>query len=403
MTGVNRMQIVFVAPFGLREKTTVWARTIPMARGLKRLGHQVTVLIPPWDSPQDAGSAWDEAGVRVVNLRLSGGLPAIVLRLLGQIRAHRPDVVHVVKPRAYSGIVQWLLWYGRSLGGTGIRVVLDADDWEQAWAPIAGYSTWLARFLAWQEEWGIRHADGVTVASRWLEQRVRQANAGMPVLYLPNGIVEPEGGVPLSEVAKPHEATSETTVLWFSRFVEVDPDWMATFWAALQRVRANVRLVVAGRGLQPERESIFRQRLESVTQEPARMDWLGYIEPSNLASMYAEANCAIFPAANVPLNQAKCSVRLATTLLHGVPVVASAVGEQAAYGADGAAFLVPADASPEEFALAVERVAVDPAQGQTLSRGARDRLLRHYDWEQLAKKLNGFYARILENSPGQDK
>lgn len=397
MTGVNGMRIVFVAPFGLRKKTTVWARTFPMARALVRQGHQATVLIPPWDSPQDAGRSWDEGGVRVVNVELSGGLPSIVLRLLNQIRAQRPHIVHVVKPRAYSGIVQWLLWYGRRLGGEGVRVVLDADDWEQAWAPIAGYSPWMAHFLAWQEEWGIRHADGVTVASQWLEQRVHLAKPGMPVLYLPNGIVEPEKDRPLSEVAGPGDATPEATVLWFSRFVEIDPDWMAAFWTALQEMSANVRLIVAGRALQPERESVFRQRLVSATQGPARLDWLGFVEPSELASMYAAADCAIFPAANVPLNQAKCSVRLATTLLNGVPVVASAVGEQTMYGADGAACLVPADASPEEFALAVARVVVDPAQRQTLSHEARERLLRHYDWGQLVQQLNDFYTRIGAN------
>jgi hypothetical protein len=65
-----------------------------------------------------------------------------------------------------------------------------------------------------------------------------------------------------------------------------------------------------------------------------------------LPSLYPHIGCAIFPAQPTVLQQAKCSVRLATTLLSGVPVVASAVGEQAAYGAEGAANLVPAGALP---------------------------------------------------------
>src|SRR5215204_198577 len=121
------MKIVFVAPFGLKHKTTVWARTLPMAQSLVTMGHQATILIPPWDSPEDAGKTEIIGGVRVEQLSLAGGLLGTLRRLLKRIQELAPDIVHIVKPRAHAGLVQWWLWYRRPIQA---KVVLDVDDWE---------------------------------------------------------------------------------------------------------------------------------------------------------------------------------------------------------------------------------------------------------------------------------
>ncbi len=62
MTEPNR-RLCFVAPFGLRQKTTIWARTLPLAQQLVARGWSATIVIPPWDSPQDSGRRWTEQGV----------------------------------------------------------------------------------------------------------------------------------------------------------------------------------------------------------------------------------------------------------------------------------------------------------------------------------------------------
>jgi glycosyltransferase involved in cell wall biosynthesis len=383
------MNITFIAPFGLGQKTTVWARTLPLARHLVGRGYRVSVLIPPWDTPADAGRVWDDGGVRVVNVDLRGGLPLVTARLLAQIRAIQPDIVHIVKPRAYAGIVQWILWQRRRFGGTWPRLLLDVDDWEQSWSLIGGYATWTARFLDWQENWGITHADAVTAASRWLEETVQRLTPGTPVLYLPNGIAPPDPAV--RRVCC--EPRGKSTVLLFSRFVEVEPEWMGAFWRALRGIYPEVELLVAGKALQPHREDRFHAALDTV----GNVRWLGYIEPQALSDLYASVDCVIFPAADLPLNQAKCSVRLASTLLRGVPVVASAVGEQVHYGAGGAARMAPADATPEQFAAVVADLLAAPADQRMLAETARQRLLSEYDWAMLCDQLVGFYEQVAES------
>ena len=382
-------RVCFVAPFGLRQKTTIWARTLPLARELVARGWAATILIPPWDSPQDSGRRWVEDGVELVNVALGGGTPAVVRRLLHEIDRIQPAIVHVVKPRAHAGLVQWWLWQRGRLGSSRPALVLDTDDWEQAWAPVNGYAPLLARFLAWQEEWGIRHADGITAASRWLVERAQAAAPRIPRRYLPNGVTPPAPG------DLHWQPQDQRDVLFFSRFVEVSPAWLALFAQVLHEVAPGARLLVAGTPVQPGLDDAYRRALAALAPGSATpVEWLGYVQLEDLAAIYARAGCAIFPADAVPLQQAKCSVRLATTLLAGMPVVASAVGEQAAYGAEGTARLVPAGATPRAFAAEVATVLAAPAEQAALSRQAHARLLQRYDWALLAAQLDTFYRQI---------
>jgi glycosyltransferase involved in cell wall biosynthesis len=390
MTG---RRIVFVAPFGLRQKSTVWARTLPMASCLTALGHTVSILIPPWDSPQDAGRAWRQAGVEVVNVSLRGSLPAVLLRMLAHVDAMRPDIVHIVKPRAHAGLIQWRLWQRRRRCANP-RIFLDADDWEQAWNPVNRYSPPLARFLTWQENWGIRHADGITAASRWLFDHIQAAAPHTPILYLPNGLEPPASALPA-------RSGRSGQVLFFTRFLEIPPRWLADFWHALRRLVPSAQLLIAGRGFRPEHEASFRAALDTLpvsAGDTASITWLGYLPPASLPELYARVDCAIFPAEPVPLLQAKCSVRLATTLLYGTPVVASAVGEQAAYGAAGAMTLLDPAAMPDQFAAAVAAILADPERHRQIAAAARPRLLAAYDWHRLVSRLDALYTQVAGRS-----
>lgn len=376
-------KILFVAPFGLGHKTTVWARTLPLARELVDHGNDVTILIPPWDTPQDSGRSWIEDDVHVVNVDLRGGILLVFWRMIRVINRLQPHIVHIVKPRAHAGLVQWWLWQRRRLLGKGPRILLDVDDWEQAWAAINHYHPLVARFLAWQEEWGIRHADGVTAASHWLVNRVRHYTPTTPVCYLPNGVTEP--------AVIPAKVRPSKQILFYSRYVEVQPAWLAEFWCALHAEEPEATLTVFGDAFDSALPALFQQVMqEQCLSASTKVTWLGY--DSNLVeSLYAESGVVIFPSDKSPLHEAKCSVRLATTLLRGVPVVASAVGEQQFYGAGGAAALAPADATPVAFTALVRHVLADPQTRLREQENAKPRLLREYSWEKLGAELAAFY------------
>src|SRR5512136_2716469 len=199
------MRISIIGPFGLRPKGTMLVRALPMARALAARGHAVRVILPPWDYPQDAGCKLQEAGVEVENIELPAGVPGwfhvgvmrrLVERALG------------FKPKAYAGLAAWWLWRMKRAGRVKARLIVDTDDWEGAggWndlssrqssaasrqsAAMSGQYSWAQKkMFAWQEQWGLTHNDGVTVASRALQSIVWSLGANPErVTYVPNGVV----------------------------------------------------------------------------------------------------------------------------------------------------------------------------------------------------------------------
>ena len=188
------MRIAFVAPFGLRGKGTTRARVLPLARELARRGHTVAVFVPPYDSPEDSGRRWVDESVDVINIALPGlgqGGAAWHLwlgwRLFRAVRAWRPDVAHVFKPKGPSGLAGALLWTTRRrtkdarTNGVSESVVHPSSVSSTPTtgkAPAAGTMTrapatrpFQRRFFAWQERYGLSHADAWTVTSECLRQR----------------------------------------------------------------------------------------------------------------------------------------------------------------------------------------------------------------------------------------
>ena len=118
----------------------------------------------------------------------------------------QPDVVHCFKPKGPAGLAAWVL---DRKPGWRVPLVMDADDWEIGWNPVAGYPLLWRSFFRWQEHWGLRRADAVTAASRWLvsyasglrndESQAADSN-DRGVYYLPNG-VDP---VPVVPAPKPN-------------------------------------------------------------------------------------------------------------------------------------------------------------------------------------------------------
>jgi len=266
------MRIAFVAPFGLRAKGTTRARALPLARALAARGHAMALFVPPYDSPNDSGKSWAEDGVDVVNSplpRSSVGLQALAhlrlaWRLLRAVLRWEPDVVHVFKPKGPSGLVGAALWlmgqardagtHRASLWGWRPSLVVDSDDWEGTggWNddPRAAYSFPERRFFAWQERYGLSHADAWTVTSACLRDRaVRFGADPARVFVLPNGvpansIFSPVTDLLLAEdMSRPSTISHLPTAVLYTRFAGVRAEDVAAIWT-------KVRTIVPGRASQ---------------------------------------------------------------------------------------------------------------------------------------------------------
>lgn len=382
------MRIVFVAPFGMGQKTTVWARILPLATQLVLDVHKVQLVVPPWDCPEEGGTVLHHQGVPIHRVSIRGGLGPTLLRMQRHIQAFRADVIHIVKPRAHAGLCQFLaVWQRRLTLGTRPLLLLDADDWEQAWTPQLRAGPVPARFLAWQEEWGLRHCDGVTVASQWLWRRVQAYAPRVPRLYLPNGSDPQEQGRASVSPARP-------VILWITRFVETTPAWMADFWTALRKGLPGCRLWVVGAPIQTGLDLAFRNALQADTQGALDIEWMGYVERDRLKDLYARASCTIAPARESAANLAKCSVRMLDSVHFGLHCIASRVGEQTRFGQLPHVSLVSSTATAAEFAAAVARAV--RRQGQMPQPYAHQDIVPA--WSMLAHHLAQFYRHLHGHS-----
>lgn len=400
------MRIVMLGPFGLHPKGTMQARALPAARALARCGHAVTILMPPWHTPAEAGRRWrDEAsGVQLEYLEL-GALkwPVVGHVLLGTRMARRamalgPDVVHAFKPKAYSGLAALALRSRRRFRGTP-PLVLDTDDWEGpgGWNDLEPYSPAQRRVFAWQEKWGLRHSDAVTVASRALQTLVWSVGVKpASVHYLPNAMEKAAiEGFSHSQRAR-RSGPRAPTILLYTRFFEFDLVRPLEVLAQVRNERANARLIVAGRGLFGE-----EARFEELARERGlgeAVEYLGWIEPDALAGLVADADLALYPFDDTLVNRTKSSVKLLELMAAGAPIVAEAVGQNTeVIGNTDAGWLVsPGDT--EMMARAALELIARPDRRRAMSQAARTRVAERYCWDEQIEVLEATYESIAAGS-----
>jgi glycosyltransferase involved in cell wall biosynthesis len=408
------MNVVMVGPFGMHPRGTMSVRALPMAKALAARGHGVTMLLPPWQHPEDAGKQWEESSVLVENIDLPVRVPIFFhlltgLRLARRTLALHPEAVHLFKPKAYSGLAHWLLT--KLPRKHRPRLVVDTDDWEGpgGWNEIGGYTSAQRRFFAWQERWGLTHADAVTVASRALESLVWAM--GVPparVFYVPNGVArEQEAEGRRQEAREEQVLRPASCILLYTRFFEFP---VSRVIEVLRRVRERVpgaQLLIVGKGLFGEEEVLFRlaekhgltiaNHESEITNHVLRfthdITYFGWVPPETLPAYFAQATLAIYPFDDTLVNRCKCAVKLLDLLAAGVPVVAEAVGQNRETIRHGETGWLVEPGDVEAFAGAVTRLLEDAPLREKLGQAARRDVQERFAWDRLVEKVEQAYSR----------
>ncbi|MEA3307919.1 MAG: glycosyltransferase family 4 protein [Chloroflexota bacterium] len=391
------MKIVMLGPFGLRPRGTMSVRALPLARALVKRGHVVTMLLPPWQNPEDAGRSWVDAGVRIENLSLPARVPGWFHLRLATALARRacelqPDLVYAFKPKAYAGLAHWLLAHFSTL-----PVIVDTDDWEGpgGWNDLNPYPRLLKWFFVWQERWGLRRAAAVTVASRALQTLTwAQGVAPERVHYLPNGVIARPAAS-----ASAYETSPRPTLLLYTRFFEYK---VTRLWRIVVRVKAarpDMRLWVVGKGFFAEEQLLLQLAREAgwrVTEKtpPAPMDdliYAGLAPAAALPAHFAQADVALYPFDDTLINRTKCPVKLLDLLAAGIPVVAEAVGEiPQMICAEETGILVP-PGDDEAFTAALLALLDDEPRCLALGARAAADVRARFSWDQLAARVESVF------------
>jgi glycosyltransferase involved in cell wall biosynthesis len=396
------MRIVLVGPFAMQPKRTMAVRALPLAKALAARGHEVLLLLPPWDSPQDAGREWLDEGVSIRNVRLPPPVPLLrhwllTWRLLRAALRHRPDVIHCFKPKAYAGLTAWAVWQLKRWGQLRVRLVVDADDWEGAggWNELERYP-WLQKwFFAWQERWGLTHNDALTVASRALQTICW--SLGVPrarVCYLPNGWWPEDNARPeidAAQLRREYGLGDGPVALLYTRFFEFRLERALDIMQGVLAEMPQARWLIVGKGLFGEEDRfISMAQSRGLAQQ---LTYVGWVPPQHLSAYFQLAQAAIYPFDDTLINRCKCAVKLVDLLAAGVPVVADAVGQNAEYIEHGRSGILVAPGDSEAFSTSVVRLLGDPGLGRSLGSAARERMRSEFAWQRLVERAERAYGQ----------
>lgn len=396
------MNIVMLAPFAMSPKATVSTRMLPMASALARRGHGVTILIPPYDHPDDAGARYDVAGVRVENAHLGPamagvGMLALAGRLARRARALRPDVLYVFKPTGPGALAAGFL-----LRAGLRRFALDNDDWEGrgGWLDVNPYPALHKLVLGAQERATLRAAAVVTCASDVLAGRTRAFRRGDgDVLVLPNGPDTSLLHIAADAAARRADTRARLgwgahTVLIYAGTVPLNHDLDVAVRAigalspALNPAGLRVVFVVTGAGVPSLRAQ--------VAAEPGvaeRASFHGFLPHDELVAWLAAADVALYPYRDTNINRAKCSGKVIDYMAAGLPMVLSDVGMNRVYVEHGRSGLLTPPGDATAFGQALEWLIRRPDQARAMGLAAKARLWDHFDWDRRAPALEAALSR----------
>ena len=372
---------------------------MPMARAMCARGHEVLVVVPAYDDPRACCHRWDDAGVEVQVLprpraaTLPGvgeGLAQISLArsCLKVVGGWCPDIVHVFKPKAVSGLVQTMLWWQHDRPG----IVLDSDDWEgrTGWGVNETYTWWQREAIERQETWGLRACDARTAASALLAERhgtgpsVRIVNGYDAATYASWRLPERR----LCRDAKPR-------ILIYTRFYDFSHEgWSRLILGGLRAIPGS-QMAIVGAG---SRSPIDRILGEAAALGLAgRIHVHGWVRFELLPDVFQTCDIALMPFADTVANQAKCSVRYMDLMVAGLPIIASPVGESGTYVRDGETGYLAEDDSAEALVAAAVRAVDDPARSTVADRaGAYAK--GDLNWHRLTRPLESLYVSAMASS-----
>jgi glycosyltransferase involved in cell wall biosynthesis len=381
------MRIVMIAPFAFQPKATVNARTFPMAQALVDRGHQVRILVPPYDHLTESGQELERHGVRITSLKMER-VHALTPLFAAQRMAHlaqqeHPDVVHVFKPVGYAALSGMML----SLF-TGVPLITDSDDWEGTggWNSINPYPWHWRQVFDFQERWLPRHSQAVTVASRTLESQMWGLGISPEkVFYVPNcpsrEFAEGGAGVRKADRARVRETLGigdAPMAIYVGHITRGDDlDLAIEAFSILQDELTSARLVLVGTG-----DGL--DRLRAMVAQRGLCDsvvFAGWVDHLDVPAYLAAADAAIYPYRDSLVHRAKCSIKILEYMAMGKAIVTHRVGQNTEYLENAKSGILAEPGSVTEFAAGLYAVLADRRLAQRLGAEAKRRIDQHFSWQ----------------------
>jgi glycosyltransferase involved in cell wall biosynthesis len=405
------MRIVFLSTLSLTYASFI-GRVFPLARALRRVGHDVRIVTLHHDWPGRAfvDVVYGEVPIHYVGPMHVRGLGdarrqlrgfalfwagAVATLQLARYALRRPaDLFHVWKPHPFNGLAGLLAARLR-----GRPVVVDCDDYEAESSRFSG--PWQQRTVRLFEDGLPRWAGTATANTRFWTTRLVETLRLPPerVAYLPNG-VDPERFAPPGPAAVERlrrdlglEGKAVAVYVGILSLAGHPLDLLLEAFARVARALPRAHLLWVGGG---EDGAALRRRADELGLG-ARMTFAGVVPPEEVAAYYRLGQCAVDPVRDDVHARARCPLKVLESMACGVPVVTGDVGDRRELLGDGPAGLLVRPGDAAALAAGIQELLTDAEQQRRLGLAAR-REVERYRWDRLAGEVERFYGQVARGT-----
>jgi len=386
-------------------------RYFPLARGLTKLGHQVTIvaLHSNFEALEQREVQMDGVNVRYLapmHVRKRGNqkfyyptyqlLPLIVRATwaLSHAALTTPaDIIHVGKPHPMN-IIAGLL--AKTLQGRVL--VVDFDDLESANNRFSG--TWQRVVVSFFEKLGLRCANHITTHTTVLRNYITEL--GIPtsnITMLRHGVDRERFTAPsaaqLESLRSRLALTGKKVVLFVGSMSLVSHavDTLVAAFACIRNQVPNAILVLVGGG--EDYHTIQAQVAKLHLGDAIHL--CGRVSAAEAALYYHLADVSVDPIRDNPAGRASISLKMFETWAAGAPLVTVDVGDRRdLLGTPPAGLLVPPDDS-EALARAIINIIQSPETIALLRERSQARA-GDFDWMTLSQQIAEMYTALLHST-----
>src|SRR6266699_1320057 len=331
--------------------------------------------------PLHVESAADPGGVTIFHLSWFDAMEASV-RL---VEMWRPDIVHL---HAF-----WLWPIARAiqkrLGTPLVYTVhsLDRAEYELGQGPPECLTQWEI------QEAAITTSDRVIALSRSEKELLMQycPGVGDRVRIVGNGIADNCR----AHGARPEKRRSEPLqVLYIGRFVERKGigDLFSAIPSVLARAPASRFILIGGHRHCSGAEMEHRWLPPALSPYRSQISFMGWLAPDEAEEWYDTADILVVPSWYEPFGMV-----ILEGMLHGLPIVASAIGGPAEILEHERTGLLFPPRDVEALARAVLQFVENPAQRRDIGAAAVEEVHREWLWRRIVEKMRCVYQEIMSS------
>jgi glycosyltransferase involved in cell wall biosynthesis len=382
-------------------------RYFPLARGLVKLSHQVTIAALHADFASLKETCFDEKGIGIhyvaqMHVLKRGnrklyypthqllGLMARATWALSRAALSLPaDIVHIGKPHPMNSVAGLL---ARSLRGK--KVFLDCDDLEVATSHFSG---------KWQK-WGVglfedgmpKRVHHVTTHTYYLRDRLMRM--GLPeerITYLPNGMDTERfscpdlGAVDILRASLGLQGKKVVAFIGSLSLPSHPVDLLLEAYAVIRKAVPDSKLLIVGGG--EEFDRLF-ERVQEMGLGDSSL-FTGRIPAAEVPLYYQLANVVVDPVIDNEVGRTRLPLKMFESWASQVPFVTADVGDRKIVLGNPPAGLLAAPGEAGSLADTILQVLQNEELAQQLCRRGTDRI-GQYSWDKLAQNLDEVYRAV---------